>query len=68
MSIFITILLKLVALYLSWTCNRNEFLILRIVYAIVAMYFTKIYLIYYLVYHKILRRPCATSYGSGYMI
>ena len=61
-------ILKVFAVYLAWTCNSNEMFIIRILVSLIALIFTKWYLIYYTGFHWILKYPCATAFGSGFSI
>ena len=54
----------LLALYFSYKCNVHEMMVLRILYMIVTYMFAPYYLIYYAVYHGIMRRPCANPFGA----
>ena len=60
--------LTALALYLSYNCNWQEPLALRIIYIALAYIFQQYYIIYYVIYHKIMRHPCAMPFGViGYL-
>ena len=48
----------IVAGILAWRCNRNENMILRVLITFVAVMFSTIYLLFYLIYRVILKHPC----------
>ena len=55
LELFIMIL----AGYLCWNCNKNAELFLKIIYTILALIFSGIYIIFYVIYHgPILNTPC----------
>ena len=54
----------ILALYLCYKCNVHEMFVLRILYLIIAFFFSKYYLLYYIVYHGLLRAPCALAFGK----
>ena len=51
------------AMYLCYSCNSHEMMVLRIVYLIISYIFPYYYMIYYVGYHYFLARPCANSFG-----
>jgi hypothetical protein len=51
-------LLMIFAGYLAWGCNMLESDGIRILYTIFAMIFPGIYILYYLIYRKILNNDC----------
>lgn len=53
--------LILLALYLCYRCNTNEMIILRILYMILAYLFYPFYLVYYLIFHGLLKYPCSNT-------
>ena len=55
------------AVYQAWTCNRYEYMIVRLIICLVAFRFTKYYMLYYTIFHWILRYPCANAFGSGFL-
>ncbi len=63
-SYIVSWLWTLLALYLCYKCNTHEMILLRIVYLLIAWIFTPYYLVYYLLYHGLLQRPCANAFGS----
>ena len=67
LNLFIKYATKLLSVYLAWSCNKNEFIAIRILVALVALRFARYYLIYYALSHWILRYPCASSFGSGFI-
>jgi hypothetical protein len=54
----ITIALMALAGYLCWECNMGEKLPLRIIYTVFAVIFNWIYLIYYFIYHRLMKNDC----------
>ena len=44
--------------YLAWTCNLGETPLMRIVYTLLAIIFSGLYLVYYVVYRILLGNPC----------
>lgn len=52
------LVLMIIAGYLAWTCNATQGDVLRIVYTILAVLFSGIYLLFYLIYHVILNVKC----------
>lgn len=48
-----------VAGYLAWNCYKNNGLVLRIIYTILALIFSGIYILFYIIYHgPILNQMC----------
>ena len=45
-------IMTLLALYLCYRCNTHEMIVLRILYILIAWFFTPYYLVYYLIYGK----------------
>ena len=62
MFLFMRLLLSstfgIIAGILAWRCNSTEPRLLRIVYTILAVLFSNIYIFFYLVYRIILKHPC----------
>ena len=54
----IGLVLMVCAGYLAWTCNEGQGEVLRIVYTVLAVIFSGIYLLFYLIYHVILNNRC----------
>lgn len=54
----------ILAIYFSWTCNRNETFFMRMIYLIIAHFFSFYYVLFYIGYHYILREPCSQAFGS----
>ena len=54
----VKITLLLFAGYLAWKCNKNEGFCMQFLSTCVAMLFSSIYLIYYLVYRVLLNNSC----------
>jgi len=52
------------ALYLCYKCNIHERWFLRVLYLAVAFFFSKYYVFYYIIYHGLLRGPCARAFGT----
>lgn len=44
--------------YLAWTCNMGETPLMRIVYTLLAVIFSGLYLVYYFVYRILMGNPC----------
>jgi hypothetical protein len=64
----ISMCLTALAVYLSYNCNRQEPVSLRIIYLIIAYVFQQYYIIYYITYHSFMRQPCAMAFGKvGYL-
>ena len=60
-----TWIFRIIALYLCWKCNRKEQTILRILYLLVAYFFSVYYLLFYALYHYILKFPCINAFGRN---
>lgn len=58
---FIQILVSILAAVLSWQCNKNQPIFLRIVYALIAAIFGWVYLIYYAFVHVNIKRSDGIS-------
>ena len=52
------LILMIIAGYLSWDCNGKQGNLLRIVYTVLAVIFSGIYLLFYLIYHVLLNNSC----------
>ncbi len=62
-------LFKLYVAYVAYSCNSHEMFLLKYGIPLLAFYFAPYYISYYILYHKILKIPCAASLGSsGVMI
>ena len=57
----INIAILIGAIVLSWNCSKKEPFLLRLLYVLVAMCFSSIYVVYYFVYRVLLNHPCYTS-------
>ena len=67
--IILEYMFKLYVAYTAYICNQHEMIILKYGIPLLAFYFAPYYISYYILYHKILRVPCATSIGTtGVMI
>ena len=64
LAYIIHILITVTAGYLAWTCNAGTSTILRILYTILSVFFSWFYLIYYVIVHVLMARPCGTA-GMG---
>jgi hypothetical protein len=62
MNLAINVALMIIAGFLSFSCNRKENIVIRIIYFIIAIIFAPFYLIYYVFFHYIFREPCFKSY------
>ena len=62
MSPFINWGMMILAAYLCFSCNKNEIIILRILYMFIAVIFAPYYIIYYVMYHYVFREPCTMSF------
>ena len=61
LNFFATILQLLVlgiAGYLSWNCNKNSNIALRILYVILSVLFSGLYILWYVIYHIAMKVPC----------
>ena len=62
LKIFSLIIIKLIigsiALYLSWNCNSNNSLFLKIFYAIFTFIFAELYIVYYAIYRLYMGNSC----------
>lgn len=58
-------ILTIVALILAWRCNYHEPLWVQILVVLIAFLYSEMYISYYVIYHWILKNPCATSFGAG---
>jgi len=54
----IRIILSVIAIYLSWDCNKNSGIFMKIILAIVAFLFSEIYILYYAVYRVFMGNNC----------
>tara|TARA_B110000971_G_scaffold74459_1_gene76399 strand:- start:2328 stop:2591 length:264 start_codon:yes stop_codon:yes gene_type:complete len=54
----IRIILSVIAIYLSWDCNKNSGIFMKIILAIVAFLFSEIYILYYAVYRVFMGNSC----------
>ena len=50
-----------VAGYLCWKCNGNTNLALKIFYTFLAVLFSGIYILWYVIYHMLLKVPCPSK-------
>jgi hypothetical protein len=50
--------LMIIAGYLAWDCNKSQGKVLRIVYTILSVIFSGIYIVFYLIYHKLIGVAC----------
>ena len=48
----------MIAFYLAWECNKKSMIILRILNTLIALMFSDIYIIYYLIHRKIYGIKC----------
>jgi len=55
---FLNIALAIIAGFLAWNCSKHEKTILQILYTILAVIFSGIYLLFYLIYRVLLNNPC----------
>ena len=60
--IIIKLVLSLIAVYLSWGCNKSSHILLRLFLAILVFIFSEFYIIYYSIYRVALGNKCI---GSG---
>lgn len=61
-SIILNYSLMILAGYLCYNCNKNENIIIRILYFIIAIIFSPYYIIYYVTYHYVFKEPCNKSF------
>jgi uncharacterized membrane protein YgcG len=59
------VILAFIAGYLCWNCNAGEKPALRVIYTVFAAVFSGLYILFYFVYHVLLRVPCSGGSGSG---
>jgi hypothetical protein len=48
----------IVAYVLAWKCNAKEHIIYRVINSLLAMAFSDIYVVYYLIYRVLLKNKC----------
>ena len=58
---FLNLILAVIAGYLCWNCNTNTPIWLKIIYTIIAVIFSGIYMLYYLIYRIIINVPCKAN-------
>lgn len=58
------LILALCAGYLSWQCNADEQMIIRIIYAVLSGIFSVIYLLYYVIWHVVKKEKCGVAGSS----
>ena len=58
---FLNLILAGIAGYLCWNCNAEHPTWLRVIVTILAVIFSGIYVLFYLVYRIIIGVPCATK-------
>ena len=54
----LNVLLAIIAGYLAWNCNSGQHIALKILYTVFAAVFSGLYVLYYFVYHIIIRAAC----------
>jgi uncharacterized membrane protein YgcG len=59
------VILACIAGYLCWNCNGGEKPALRVIYTILATVFSGLYILFYFVYHVLIRVPCKRGSGSS---
>ena len=59
------VILACIAGYLCWNCNAKEKPALRVIYTVFAVIFSGLYILFYFVYHVLLRVPCGGGGSSG---
>ena len=65
----IMIIASLSAMVLSYRCNKDENIILRVLYIIIAGLLAEYYIIFYIFYHIICKIPCSVSFAkAGIMV
>jgi hypothetical protein len=57
-------LAMIIALFLSWTCNANFGLLMRILVSVISAVFAEIYIVYYMVYHILMGVKCASGVSA----
>lgn len=57
-TILLKLILSLIVINLSWKCNKNSNIILRIIYTLIALSFSEIYIFYYAIYRLYLGNSC----------
>lgn len=63
--IALRVITTLIALFLSWTCNANYGLLMRIVVSLISAVFAELYIVYYTVYHILMGVKCAVPSGAS---
>lgn len=54
----LNVVLAGIAGYLAWNCNSEQHVALKILYTIIAAVFSGLYVLYYFVYHILIRSSC----------
>jgi hypothetical protein len=54
----LNVILAGIAGYLAWNCNSGQHVALKILYTIIAAVFSGLYVLYYFVYHILIRSSC----------
>ena len=62
MNDIINWLLTALAAYLCYNCNRKENIGLRILYMLLAIMLSPYYILYYLLFHFVLKEPCIKGF------
>ena len=55
---FIKLLLSIIAGTLVWQCNSKEHLLVKIIFTILAVMFSEIYILYYAIYRTYMGNKC----------
>ena len=54
----LNIVVAVVAGFLAWNCSKGEKPFLQVLYTVLAVIFSGIYLLFYLIYRVLLNNPC----------
>ena len=54
----IKVVLSIIALGLTWDCNKNNNVFLKIIFAFMAIVFSEIYILYYAIYRICMGNKC----------
>lgn len=55
------LIMVIAAGYLAWNCNLGQTPLMRIIYTLLAVIFSGLYLVYYVVYHILMGNPCGVA-------
>ena len=61
MRLLLALPMASIAGILAWRCNASEPMALRVLYTLLAVMFSSVYIFFYLVYRIVLKHPCKTT-------